>query len=69
MARTIEFLVDRLAVRLGGVTRVAAMTGDFEIAYSAIRSVSAGPFPGEPWKVAGLSESDVESLHLQPEVG
>jgi hypothetical protein len=51
MARTIELLEDRLAVRLSGITRLAAVTSDFEIPYSAIRSVSAEPLEISFWRM------------------
>lgn len=58
MARSIELLEDRLVVRLSGITRLAAVTGDFEIPCSAIRSVSAEPFEisfWKMWKMAGAN--------------
>jgi hypothetical protein len=51
MARSVELLEDRLVVRLSGMIRVVAATGDFEIPYSAIRSVSAEPFEVSIWKM------------------
>ncbi len=67
MARSVELLEDRLVVRLGGFTRLAALTEDFEIPYSAIQSVSAEPFEAAPWKVAGANVpfTDIREGHFR----
>lgn len=67
MARSLELLDDRLVVRLGGMTRLAAVTGDFEIPYSAIRSISAEPLEILPWKVAGtgIPFTDIREGHFR----
>ena len=53
MARTVQLLEDRVAVRLTGWTRMAALSDGIEIPYAAIRRVSARPFRHAALKVVG----------------
>jgi hypothetical protein len=64
MARTLEILDDRLVIRLTGITRLAALSGDLEIPYEQIRSVSDEPFqvPAWTWRMGGTAVPFTEIL-------